>query len=312
MAAGVLRLRKPGSNIFSSQTIHSDWAFHHGGRSELQFNIGIESDDDRKTLRHGVAFSFDPSQTLPAIDVLIPKVRLFNDYLQLYPELYADMRMWHYREGRRSSDYAPGPILPELVSPGTFVFLGKRQESDRIDYSVILNDFDRLLPLFCYVEGSGSEDCSQRNGKLEFRFTPGCNMDKRLASTAALAERELNINLKHNLMQAVLCRELISEFGPENVADEHLSSLGTKIDVVVRRNEDEYWYFEIKTAKSPRACLREALGQLLEYAYWPGANEAKRLIVCGETRIDNAGAEYLRQLQQKFALPIEYRQIVIA
>jgi hypothetical protein len=29
--------RRPGTDIFSSQTIHEDWAFHHGGRSELQF-----------------------------------------------------------------------------------------------------------------------------------------------------------------------------------------------------------------------------------------------------------------------------------
>jgi len=32
--------RRPGRHIFSAQTTHDDWAFHHGGRSELQFNIG--------------------------------------------------------------------------------------------------------------------------------------------------------------------------------------------------------------------------------------------------------------------------------
>jgi hypothetical protein len=97
------------------QTIHSRWAFHHGGRSELQFNIGLETISQLNQLRHGVAFSFELSQALPDIDVLIPKVRLFNDYLLLYPELYADMRMWHHRQHVRSSDYSPGPILPELV-----------------------------------------------------------------------------------------------------------------------------------------------------------------------------------------------------
>ena len=37
------------------------------------------------------------------------------------------MRMWHYRGGERSSDYPPAAIMSELVVPGPFVFMGKRQ-----------------------------------------------------------------------------------------------------------------------------------------------------------------------------------------
>ena len=86
--------RRAGLDIFSRQTVDPRWAFHHGGRKELQFNIGTE-DVSGWELRHGVAFSFETSQTLPSIDVLKPKVRLFNDYLGRYPELYTDMRMWY-------------------------------------------------------------------------------------------------------------------------------------------------------------------------------------------------------------------------
>jgi hypothetical protein len=68
---------------------------------------------------------------------------------------------------------------------------------------------------------------------------------------------------------------------------------------------------QIKTALSPRACLREALGQLMEYAYWPGAFEAKRLIVCGESALDGDGETYLSQLKNRFTLPIEYEQIIL-
>jgi hypothetical protein len=63
-----------------------------------------------------------------------------------------------------------------------------------------------------------------------------------------------------------------------------LSGLGTKIDVVLQRGRSEFWYDEIKTAISSRACLREALGQVMEYAYRPGAQQLTRLIVCGESR----------------------------
>jgi len=34
--------RVSGTMIFSAQTTFDEWAFHLGGRSELQFNIGLE------------------------------------------------------------------------------------------------------------------------------------------------------------------------------------------------------------------------------------------------------------------------------
>lgn len=302
--------RRPGTDIFSAQTIHPHWAFHHGGRSELQFNIGLETVAGYNELRHGVAFSFESSRTLPNIDVLIPKVRLFNNYMQMYPDHFGDMRMWHFREGQRSSDYPPGPIMPELVIQGPFVFLGKRQSVEHIDYEAVLSDFDRLLPLYRYVESGGHEESLEKSDQKGFSFQAGCT-EKSATTTATLAERELNITLKHNLMQAALCRRLIAKHGKENVADEHPSGLGTKIDVVVRRGTDEYWYYEIKTALSPRACLREALGQVLEYAYWPGSREASQLIICGETPLDDDGAAYLRRLKERFRLPLEYEQILL-
>jgi hypothetical protein len=112
-------------------------------------------------------------------------------------------------------------------------------------------------------------------------------------------------------MQAALCERLIAEHGVDNVADELPSGLGIKIDVVLRTGAQQYWYYEIKTATSPRGCLREALGQILEYSFWPGAREAARLIVCGESALDADGAAYLRQLQTRFSLPILYEQITV-
>jgi hypothetical protein len=102
-------------------------------------------------------------------------------------------------------------------------------------------------------------------------------------------------------LRRALCRELAAEYGIENVGDEHPGFRGTKIDVVLRRNRNEFWYYEIKTALSPRGCLREALGQLLEYAYWPGAHEARRLIICGESPLDQDGKTYLRRSKDAFA-----------
>jgi hypothetical protein len=48
---------------------------------------------------------------------------------------------------------------------------------------------------------------------------------------------------------------------------------------------------------------------VLEYAYWPGAQEAARLIVCGESPLDERGAAYLNALKERFDIPIAYEQI---
>lgn len=42
--------------IFSSKSVQGHFAFHSGGRDELQFNIGT----DEGGMRHGVAFSLEP------------------------------------------------------------------------------------------------------------------------------------------------------------------------------------------------------------------------------------------------------------
>jgi hypothetical protein len=304
--------RRPGKDIFRlqgrSKTVFPDWGFHYGGRTELQFNIGKDGSGGTM-LRHGVAFSFETSQTLPSIVVLESKVRLFNEFLQLYPEKYATMRMWHFEDGARIGEYMPGPIPPERVKEGVFVFLGKRLQIDQLNYELILNDFDDLLPLYQYVESCGELQPISMPTQEAFSFRPGCSV-KAQATVATLAQNQLDVTLRHNVLQEVLYQRLASQFGADNVGTELASGVGTSVDLVVRLPEG-YWYYEIKTAHSPRACIREALGQLLEYAFWPGAQEASRLTVVGESSLDQDGEEYLRQLRTRFSLPIHYEQITV-
>ncbi|NOT40764.1 MAG: hypothetical protein HOP13_09750 [Alphaproteobacteria bacterium] len=302
--------RRPSQQIFTSQTIHDGWAFHLGGRTELQFNIGLEEIDGRTEFRHGVAFSFERSQTLPSIDVLLPKVRRFNDFMRLNAKLYRDMSSWHFdkRIGKvRGPETVAGPLSWELVADGVFAFMGKR--SHAVDYGAILGDFDRLLPLYRYVESAGVEQPIATLPNAKFTFRPGC-ATKGSATTASLAARELDINLRHNVLQAALSRRLIERYGKKSVAEEHPSGAGTKVDAIVR-DGDVYRFYEIKTSAFPRACIREAIGQLLEYSFWPGVQQAVALVVVGESATDQETEAYLSELRRRFSLPISYEQIVV-
>jgi hypothetical protein len=299
--------RRPGSDIFASKTIHNDWACHYGGRSELQFNIGLEEVGGEPVLRYGVAFSLVLSQSLPTIEPLIPKISRFNDFLRLYPDISEGMSMWHHVDGPRSDDRTPTMIIPELVTEGAFIFLGKRMPLTHINYETILALFDHLLPLYRYVEGGANAQPVTTQPDESFVFKSGCST--KLAGTQSTpAQRQLDINLRHNVLQQALHAKLSLQYGADNVGTERPSGAGTKVDVVVR-HPDSYWFYEIKTACSSRACIREALGQLLEYAFWPGGQEASRLIIAGEAPLDKDGEDYLQRLRNQFGLPITYEQI---
>ncbi len=153
-----LHEKKSGTfKLFSAQTTFAkDWggfAFHHGGRTELQFNIGISHAE--KKVRHGVAFSFERTQSLPEpLKQLGPKVARFNHWVQTSGILLKGFKMWHYdpRTDEQSENRLPGVITNELVKAGAFVFLGKRVSEARVDVDRILKDFDTLLPLYQFVE----------------------------------------------------------------------------------------------------------------------------------------------------------------
>jgi hypothetical protein len=295
--------RRAGRDIFRSATTRSSWAFHFGGRRELQFNIGLENGG--RELRHGVAFSIQRNINLrdPA-RVLGPKVRLFNEFMRRRSKLYKDMCMWHYfiKEEKRSRNYTPAPIQDELVTEEVFIFLGKLQRIERINYEVILDDFDRLLELYKFTEGGGESQTASLSIDVDVS-RPGS--DKTALSTIARAARkQWKVTFHHNRkLRKALYRQLVSKF-PNREVFEELPTLGGKsVDVVVKQR-DGYWFYEIKTADSARACLREALGQLIEYAFWPsGTRVVSRLIVVGEAVMDSDCEKYLHLLQKCFSLP---------
>jgi hypothetical protein len=69
------------------------WAYHYGGRSEIQFNIGLEREFER--FRFGLAFSLEPSQFVSdVVTQLAPKIERFNELLRSEPELFDAYQIW--------------------------------------------------------------------------------------------------------------------------------------------------------------------------------------------------------------------------
>jgi len=219
------------------------------------------------------------------------------------------LSIWDENQEAEVYDDGPGPIPMKLVSENVFIFLGKRLPIRKINCELILNDFDKLLPLYRYVERPGEVDVVSVPLETHFAFRPGCRPKKRSAIVQHSSE-QIERDLRHHELQKRLYHRLAKRFGKDKVGTEIHGKNGTSIDLVVQ-HKNSYRFYEIKTADSARACIREALGQILEYAFWPGAQEAARLIIVGECPIDEDGEQYLRCLQERFCLPIEYEQISV-
>ncbi|MDP3103354.1 MAG: hypothetical protein Q8M95_01955 [Candidatus Methanoperedens sp.] len=295
--------RQPGEKIFWNNTIHDGYAFHYGGRKELQYNIGKIDKD----YRHGVAFSLDRSQSLPDVKILYPKIERFNKYMSEFSEKYSDMMLW-IRDENGYSQYKAGQINSNFFHQGVFIFFGKLQKENSFSYDEILNDFDRLLPLYEYVESENKVKPEIEKG-TEFRFSPGCPIQKK-ATTGTKEAKDIEIDLRHRFILEKLYERLEKKYDKESVGTENKTVGGNRIDAVVKL-KDELIYYEIKTASTARINIRESLSQLLEYSYWPRGKEASKLVIIGEASLDDEAEQYLITLREKFSIPIYYEKIKI-
>lgn len=307
--------KQPAKVIFHNKTIfdkeNDSYAFHYGGRKELQYNVGIENDN----IRHGVAFSLKRGRNLRDVTILYPKIQRFNEYLRLYTKEYSDMMVRYYDYGTKKwfMNHKAGIIDSNIAQREVFIFLGKFQKGKGVamsgDYvTEVLRDFDRLLPLYIYVE-SESMIKPEMEEVQGLRFLAGCTVKKK-ATKVTKKEIVLDIDLRHNLLQEKLYDLLVKKYGEESVGTECLTVGGKKIDLVVNR-KDGVIYYEIKTALTAKTSIRESLSQLLEYSYWPGGSEASKLVIISEASLDNEADQYLKTLRQKFSIPVYYEQVKI-
>lgn len=140
-----------------------------------------------------------------------------------------------------------------------------------------------------------------------FEFSAGHNQRK-VGVVPVRGGGQKMANLLHNKIQNELYARLCDQFGQENVGTENPTGDGTSIDLVVKQDAGLTFY-EIKTAGTLKACIRQAIPQLLEYAFWKGTyDRAKRLVIVSPHELTEEAKIYLEFLKEQFKLPLEYEQ----
>jgi hypothetical protein len=106
-------------------------------------------------------------------------------------------------------------------------------------------------------------------------------------------------------MQQKLFSELKRKFGSCRVVMEE-----DFVDVKVT-TKGHVLLYEIKTDLNPKAVIRQALGQILEYAYYPPCRHQLpvRMVLVGRTRLSASDREYLGALKARSGLEVEYHVV---
>lgn len=241
---------------------------------------------------------------------LAPKIQRFNEYFRVNRAELSDLIFYHFRESNNPqvSPDMPLEVIPdEFIQPGYFLFFGKVTPTNEVTADEVLFLFDRLLPVYEFVEGNSKLAVHPANLKKGFKFKPGCN-PKPFATTMQTSAEKREMSLRHNELQGTLHRILVNQYGENHVGAEQDIARGSRVDLVVRAGK-KFHYYEIKTNPSVRACIREAISQLLEYSYWPGGNEAESLTIVSENLLTKDAEAYIAAFRKRFSLPLYYQTI---
>lgn len=116
-------------------------------------------------------------------------------------------------------------------------------------------------------------------------------------------------SLFHKKIQGCIFQQLKAKYEGtgKKVGTEVPTGHGTLIDLVVNCPKEGDTFYEIKTGGSALKCIREGLGQLFEYNFYPGVRNAEKLVIVAPFRADNGIKNYIKHLREKTGIAIYYQ-----
>jgi len=178
-----------------------------------------------------------------------------------------------------------------------------------IEYIPVVNDND--IPSLRYKLLNISHDVQEKYEKankkgFSFETSGSTNSELESSGVRRSIQREIELELKHNMVQAKFLKYLQSKHGKSNVRRECKAFGASRIDIVRKTKTGGYVFYEIKTYNSLKSSIREGIGQLLEYSLYPNVNQAEKIVLVSHVSPSEEIIQYLTNIKNFISLPFSY------
>jgi hypothetical protein len=147
-----------------------------------------------------------------------------------------------------------------------------------------------------------------KNGSPELIFTGKTKKERNGGKREPIQQTVIQCLQLHTDIQNSLLEYLKLDNPGHQVELEVVKADGGSIDLVMRRANGKNVFYEVKTYASAKMSIREAVGQLMEYSYYPDCVLASKLVIVSQAPLDEDGKRYIKMLNKKFSIPISYMQ----
>lgn len=138
------------------------------------------------------------------------------------------------------------------------------------------------------------------------QFVHGLRISKNISSRNA-HKVMTNVSHIHKDLMLKLFFKLARKYGKENVGTE--ICVGKKrIDMAVR-SDKKYDIYEIKSNYDVRTCIRQAIGQIFDYAYYGCSDDIGKMVIVGPSPITDEADKYLASMRNQHKINIYYESI---
>jgi hypothetical protein len=131
------------------------------------------------------------------------------------------------------------------------------------------------------------------------------NSNHKETITKSFKEYSKEYEFTHGIIQDRFYNFLKQSFTNDKINKEaRITTLNCSIDIYQEKENGIKIIYEIKTYMDLRYSIRVAIGQLLEYAFYPNRNENYKLVIISNKNISDDIKEYINILCEKFNLNI--------
>ena len=153
---------------------------------------------------------------------------------------------------------------------------------------------------------SGSEKEQQNEDGIDFSESSNVTIPKKTIRKK-ITEQLKELDNVHGILQVELMAFLKREFPQSKFGHEIRKISGNyRIDIVEETAEEKYVFYEIKTYPVVLHSFRIAIGQLLEYAYYPKQKITDKFIIVTHLEAHAADLDYLDHISRELNISIQY------